>query len=77
LDDVPGFSEGERAAVLPRVMWKSADEVARAGIDGLAANKGRVVPGSANRLAAAFCRVAPHEPLLPLLARRSPLMKRN
>ena len=77
LDDVPGFSEGERAAVLPRVMWKSADEVARAGIDGLAANKGRVVPGWANRLAVAFCRVAPHERLLPLLARRSPLMKRN
>lgn len=71
LDDVAGFSVGQRAAVLPRFMWKSADEVARAGIDGLAANKARVVPGRANRLAAAFCRVAPHERLLPLLARRA------
>jgi short-subunit dehydrogenase len=71
LDDVAGFRVGERAAVLPSVMWKSADDVARAGIDGLAANKGRVVPGRANWLAAAFCRVAPHERLLPLLARRS------
>ncbi|MGA9488829.1 MAG: SDR family oxidoreductase [Mycobacterium sp.] len=72
-DDAAGFSEGERAAVLPGFMWKSADEVARAGLDGLAANKRHVVPGRANRLAAAFCRVTPHEVLLPLLARRARL----
>jgi len=77
LDDVAGFSVGERAAVLPSFMWKSADEVARAGIDGLAANKARVVPGRANRLAAAFCRVAPQERLLPLLARRALPKKPN
>jgi uncharacterized protein len=71
LDDVAGFSVGERAATLPSFMWKSADEVARAGIDGLAADKGRVVPGGANRLAATVCRFAPHERLLPLLARRA------
>jgi uncharacterized protein len=71
LDDVAGFRAGERAATLPSFMWKSADEVARAGIDGLAANKPHVVPGRANRLVAAFCRVAPHERLLPLLARRA------
>jgi hypothetical protein len=29
-----------------------------------------VVPGRANWLAAAFCRFAPQEQLLPLLARR-------
>lgn len=75
LDDVAGFSVGERAAVLPGFMWKSADEVARAGIDGLAANKARVVPGRANWLAAAFCRFAPQEQLLPLLARRGLPMK--
>jgi uncharacterized protein len=56
-------------------MWKSADEVARAGIDGLAANKARVVPGRANWLAAALCRFAPQERLLPLLARRGLPMK--
>lgn len=71
MDDVAGFSAGERAAVLPSFMWKSADEVARAGIDGLAANKACVVPGGANRLTAAICRVAPQERLLPLLARRA------
>jgi uncharacterized protein len=71
LDDVAGFSAGERAAVLPSFMWKSADEVARTGIDGLAANKARVVPGPANRLVAALGRVAPQERLLPFLARRA------
>jgi uncharacterized protein len=70
-DVVAGFSAGERAATLPSFMWKSADEVARAAIDGLDAGKCRVVPGRANRLVAAFCRFAPHEQLLPLLARRA------
>jgi uncharacterized protein len=70
-DDAAGFSAGARAATLPSFMWKSAEEVARAGIDGLAANKPRVIPGQANRLVAALCRVAPQERLLPLLARRS------
>jgi uncharacterized protein len=70
-DEAAGFRVGERAAVLPRFMWKSAEDVARAGIDGLAADKARVVPGPANWLAAAVCRVAPQERLLPLLVRRS------
>jgi uncharacterized protein len=70
-DAVAGFSAGERAATLPRFMWKSADEVARAAIDGLDAGKCRVVPGRANRLVAACCRFAPHEQLMPLLARHA------
>jgi uncharacterized protein len=70
-DVVAGFSEGERAATLPRFMWKSADEVARAAIDGLDEGKCRVVPGRMNRLVAAFCRFAPQEQILPLLARRA------
>ena len=71
LDDAAGFDPGERAAVLPSFMWKTADEVALAGINGLAANRARVVPGRANWLVAAICRVAPQERLLPLLARRA------
>lgn len=70
-DDVAGFDAGERAATLPGFMWKSADQVARAAIDGLAADKCRVVPGRMNRLVAACCRFAPHEQLLPLLARHA------
>ena len=75
--EAAGFSDGEREAVLPRIMWKSADQVARAGIDALAANKGVVVPGWANWLTARFSRVVPHELVMSLLARRNPAMKRE
>jgi short-subunit dehydrogenase len=70
-DGVAGYSAGERAATLPGFMWKPADEVARAAVDGLAAGKCLVVPGRMNRLVAALCRIAPHEQLLPLLARHA------
>lgn len=77
LDVAAGFREGERKQVLPAVMWKSVDKVARAAVDGLAAGKGRVTPGWANRLLVVAYRVVPHGPLLPLLARRTPLSTRN
>lgn len=77
LDVTAGFREGERKQVLPAVMWKSVDKVARAGVDGLASGKGRVTPGWANRLLVVAYRVVPHGPLLPLLARRTPLSTRN
>jgi uncharacterized protein len=76
-DEAAGFREGEREAVLPSFLWKSADKVARAGIDGLAANKSIIVPGWANRLTATFSRVVPHPLVLPLLARYSAAMKRR
>lgn len=76
-DDAAGFGFGERAAVLPSFMWKSADHVARAGLDGLDANRCRVVPGRINAIVAACCRFAPHDQLLPLLARRALAKKQN
>lgn len=76
-DVVAGFSAGERAATLPSFMWKSADEVARAAIDGLDAGKCRVVPGRINQLVVACCRFAPHDKLLPLLARRAQAKRPN
>lgn len=77
LDVTAGFGDGERRKVLPGVMWKSVDQVARAAVDGLTAGKGRVTPGWANRLLVLAYRVLPHGPLLPLLARRTPLSTRN
>lgn len=77
LDVAAGFREGERKQVLPAVMWKSVDKVARAAVDGMAAGKGRVTPGWANRLLVTAYRIVPHGPLLPLLARRTPLSTRS
>lgn len=77
LDVAAGFRAGERRRVLPAVMWKSVDQVARAAVDGMAAGRGRVTPGWANRLLVGVYRVVPHGPLLPLLARRTPLSTRK
>jgi uncharacterized protein len=52
--EAAGFRPGEREAVLPSIMWQPVDKVARAEIDGLAANKGLIVPGRVNWLVAMF-----------------------
>lgn len=67
-----GFTDEQAKAALPQVLWVSASEVARAAVDGL--DKGRlvVIPGRANRVAAAVSQVAPRSLLLPLLARSHP-----
>ena len=62
---------------MPQIMWVPADQVARAGIDGLAAGKAIVIPGRVNRVASAFSRVAPPEWLLPVLTRNHPALKRK
>lgn len=73
--EAAGISDEDAEAALPQVMWKAADEVARAGIDGLAAGKGVVVPGGVNRVAGLFYRLAPRDLIVPLLARSHPGLK--
>ncbi|MGB9224003.1 SDR family NAD(P)-dependent oxidoreductase [Mycobacterium sp.] len=75
--EAAGFSKEEADAALPRVMWVPADQVAQAGIDGLAAGKSVVIPGRVNRVAASISRVTPPELLLPFLSRNHPAMKRD
>jgi uncharacterized protein len=74
--EAAGFSKKEAESALPQVMWIPADQVARAGIDGLAAGKAVVIPGRVNRVAASLSRVTPPELLLPLL-RNHPALKRD
>ncbi len=71
-----GFSDAEAEALLPAPLWVSAADVARAGIDGLEAGKAVIVPGRANRAAAALYHLAPRRLLVPLLARSHPGLKR-
>jgi short-subunit dehydrogenase len=75
--EAAGISDEDAEAALPKVLWKSADEVARAGVDGLAAGKGVVVPGRANWAAAHFGRVAPRDLLLALVARQHPGLRNS
>jgi len=75
--EAAGFSKEEAESALPQIMWVPADQVAQAGIDGLAAGRAVVVPGRVNRVASAFFRVAPPELLLPVLSRSHPAIKRE
>lgn len=73
--ETAGFSKADADEALPKVLWVSASEVARAAVEGL--DKGRlvVIPGTANRVAAAFSQVTPRTLLLPLLAKNHPGLK--
>jgi short-subunit dehydrogenase len=44
---------------LPAVVWQEADEVARAGLDGVASGRALVVPGALNKVAVTGARVLP------------------
>jgi short-subunit dehydrogenase len=73
--EAAGISDEDAEAALPPVMWKTADEVARSGVDGLSAGKGVVVPGGLNRVAGVLYRLAPRDLIVPFLARRHPALK--
>ena len=62
-----GFTKEEAEKALPPVMWVDAAPVAKAAVEGL--DKGRmvVIPGVANRVAAALAQVTPRSLLLPVL----------
>lgn len=70
-----GFSDADAEKLLPKPLWVSARDVALAGLDGLAAGKAVIVPGRANRAAAALYHLAPRRILGPLLARAHPGLK--
>ncbi len=74
--EAAGFSKEEAESALPKVMWVPVDQVAQAGIDGLAAGKAVVVPGRVNRVASTLFRLGPPELFLPLL-RNHPAFKRG
>jgi short-subunit dehydrogenase len=57
-----GFQEAANAPAsdVPGFMWQEADEVALAGLDGLARNHAVVTPGVVNKTLGAFSEVFPH-----------------
>ncbi|WP_370248042.1 SDR family NAD(P)-dependent oxidoreductase [Nocardioides sp.] len=72
-----GFSDEEAKKALPPPMWVSAPDVARAAVDGLAKGRLVVIPGAANKVAAALSQVAPRTLLLPVLAKGHPGLRRE
>lgn len=57
----------------PDFFWTTAEEVARAGVDGLVKGSRVVVPGAASKAFALGGRLAPRGPLLALMRRAYPM----
>jgi len=55
--ETAGFGASEAEMGLPKVMWVSAEAVARAGIEGVEKNKAVVIPGAANSAGAVLSRL--------------------
>jgi short-subunit dehydrogenase len=75
--EAAGFDPDEADQALPKIMWRTAEEVAEAAIDGLAGGRRVVIPGAANRLTAYLAPVTPKRVLLPLLARQHPALRNS
>jgi short-subunit dehydrogenase len=71
-----GFSKDEEK-VLPSFMWESAESVAKTAVDAIERGRMVAIPGSVNRIAAAFSTVAPKSLLVPLLARQHPGLRKR
>ena len=63
--DMPGGGTADRG--LPNPAWISAEQCARAGVDGLAAGRRVIVPGLPIRTAMRAARYVPHAVKLPVI----------
>ena len=74
---VAGMDERTFADAFPKFMWVPPREVAKAGIDGLADDRGGVIPGIPNQIATKFFELLPRRLLLPLMASQHPALRRS
>lgn len=74
--EAAGFSQDETEGALPAFMWETAEDVAKAAVEGMAKGRRVVIPGVANAVGAYAGRLAPKSLLVPILARQHPALKR-
>jgi short-subunit dehydrogenase len=74
-EEVAGFEPEDAESSLPSFMWETAGSVARAAVNGADRGTPVVIPGQANRLAAAMAAVTPKRLLVPIIARGHPGLK--
>lgn len=70
-----GLSSAEAHRALPAVLWRSPEQVAQAGVDGLWAGRPLVIPGWPNQVAAAAVGLLPKRPLARAIASRHPALR--
>jgi short-subunit dehydrogenase len=73
--ETAGVTDEEAAESLPKFMWVPVDDVAKAAVDGLAAGRPVIIPGTVNRAAAGLAHLTPKALLLPMMAQRHPALK--
>ncbi len=74
--EMAGFADAEFERSLPKFMWQSPAQVARAAIEGLERDRAVVIPGLSNRIAAYMGYMTPREILLAIVARQHPSLRR-
>lgn len=74
--EAAGIDDADSEAALPKFMWETAEDVAKAGVEGLEAGRSVVIPGRANWVAAMGGHLAPKRLLVPMIARQHPSLKK-
>jgi hypothetical protein len=75
--EAAGISDEDAINSMPRFMWVDKADVAKAAVDGLDHDRAVVIPGAANRVAAAAAYLMPRSILLPQLAKRHPALSKG
>jgi len=73
--EAAGFDPDEVNGLMPQFLWESVDDVAKAGLEGMDANRAVAIPGLANRVSARAAWLTPRRLLLPMLAKVHPGMR--
>ncbi|VEG51514.1 short-chain dehydrogenase/reductase SDR [Mycolicibacterium aurum] len=74
--EVAGMDERTFADAFPKFMWLKSRDVAKAGIDALADDRGSVIPGVQNAIPARIFEFLPRRLLLPLLKSQHPALRK-
>jgi uncharacterized protein len=69
-----GITDEVAAGAMPKILWMSADQVARAAVTAMDADRAVVIPGLANRVSAALGWLSPRSVLVPVVARQHPAL---
>jgi short-subunit dehydrogenase len=69
-----GITDEVAAGAMPKILWMSVDQVARAAVTGMDADRAVVIPGVANRVSAALGWLSPRSVLVPVVARQHPAL---
>jgi uncharacterized protein len=70
-----GISDEEASAAMPKIMWVPVDQVARAAVVGMDADRAVVIPGAANRVSAVAAQHSPRSVVVPMVARLHPALR--